>query len=360
VNGNPGDGAENGPDPEIIGRILENVAESESLVITAHVEPDGDAYGSVFGLASLLRENFPRASVATSFGTQAISDSHAASPRLSVPAPPLDTAGAFSFFPLPDDVPDSVMERSLVFVLDTANGPRVIDSRWARGSRLIKIDHHPAQESFGDIEWVDTSYPSCAEMIVDLMAVGGLSISARGAECLLFGIVTDTGRFRYPTVTEKTFERASRLFRAGAVPARIYDSLYFEDERTLRFRGHVYRNFMVTPEGLAYLKITHEVLSEYGIPAVRAGRMVNLLSDLGTARVWAFFCQDSAEKTIKVELRSRSIAVNAVASRFGGGGHKLAAGIRVADWETVDAVIADITQELRAEKVLDDRGHQRR
>ncbi len=387
AGGAPAEGGSAAPDREIIGRILKAVAAAESIVITSHVEPDGDAYGSVFGLSSLLRENFPDKRIWTSFGPEAAAragdqaagnraptDSSASAPPAravihtggpnAVPAgmrsPPIDSGGAFSFFPRPDDVPDAVIAESLVMALDTANGPRVIDPRWARGAGVVKIDHHPAQEGFGDIEWVDTSYPSCAEMIVDIMTAGNLSIPACGADFLLFGIITDTGRFRYPSVTERTFERVSRLFRAGAVPARIYDSLYFEEERVLRFRGHVYRNFKVTPEGLAFLKIPDDILNEYGISSAKAGRMVNLLSDLGEARVWAFFCQDGAENTIKVELRSRSLPVNAVAARFGGGGHRLAAGIRVPDWETADAVIADITRELRAENAAADQGHSRR
>ena len=315
----------NAENSKIAGAILEHIRSADTIIICSHVFPDGDAFGSVFALAAVLRHNFPEKSVLVS----------------------TDTATGPAFLPRSDSIGDSRFPGSLVIAVDTANAERVYERRWNRGRYVIKIDHHPFHEHFGHIEWIDTSYPSCCEMILDLCSSGNLGIPEEGARMLFFGMVTDTGRFRFPGVGEETFRRAAGLCALGVEPPEIYEAIYGESEQVLRFRGYAYRHFELTEEGFACLRLEAKTLEEYGLTAVRASRMVNLLSELEGVEIWAFFCEDRKTADIKIELRSRATPVNTIAAAYGGGGHRLAAGARADDWKTVDSMIADIREELR-------------
>lgn len=304
--------------------IINQIRAVDDIIICSHVKPDGDAFGSSFGLASILRENFPAKNI-----------------MVSSTAAPL-----IRFFPPGDSVTDEIFEQSLVIITDTASGVRVYDQRWERGLFTIKIDHHPLFEHFGQIEWVNDSYPSCCEIIVDLARLWNLEVSKKSAEYLFAGIATDTGRFRFPGVGAASFEHASYLCGLGVQPSDVYDSIYQETESVLRFRGWVNTNFILE-DGFAYARVEKDVTSQYGISLEQANSMVNLLSDLENVRIWAFFCEDPANGKIKVELRSGSIAVNEIAREFGGWGHRLASGIIIDNWEVVDSIIEYIGQAIK-------------
>ncbi|MDC7125508.1 MAG: bifunctional oligoribonuclease/PAP phosphatase NrnA [Spirochaetales bacterium] len=306
-------------------QIFEQIKASDKIVVCSHVKPDGDAFGSSFGLAYILRDNFPQKNILVS----SVEHAH------------------IRFFPSGDFITDEFMSQSLVIIVDTASGIRVYDQRWSQGKFIIKIDHHPLFESFGDIELVNDSYPSCCEIIIDLIREWELKISQKSAEYLFAGLTTDTGRFRFPGVGKATFERASFLCSLGVHPSDVYDSIYQEKASVLRFRGWVSSNF-VNNNGFAYVKVKKDITFHYGISPEQANSMVNLLSDLEDVKIWTFFCEDPVSGQIKVEFRSCSIAVNEIARKFGGWGHRLASGTVVENWKVVDSIIEYINEMLKS------------
>ena len=110
-----------------------------------------------------------------------------------------------------DEVLDNDYEGALVIVTDTANTPRIDDDRYDKGDFLIKIDHHPNDEAYGDLLLVDTSASSASEIVTDWALTLGLSLSDAAARVLYNGIVGDTGRFLYPSTTPKTLQIAAKL-----------------------------------------------------------------------------------------------------------------------------------------------------
>ncbi len=107
----------------------------------------------------------------------------------------------------PDQITDDVYDNALVIVTDTANTERVDDQRYTKGKMVIKIDHHPNDDAYGDLLWVDTTASSCSEMIYELFEEGhnaaNWSLSSAAARLLFAGIVGDTGRFQFPSTTAK-------------------------------------------------------------------------------------------------------------------------------------------------------------
>lgn len=288
------------------------------IYIFSHVHPDGDAAGAVGGLAELIRHKFPDKKV------YCIGEEH----KLLSDLVPMDS------------VAEKSLHGALAIVLDTANIERISDDRWSTASFAIKIDHHPLHDAFGDIVWVDTEYASCCEMITELLVEWGGSTTATGAELLMHGIVTDTGRFRYPSVTSRTLNRAAHLLEKGADLQRIYDRLYAESVKEIRFKGFILSNFETTGRLVAHMSFTEDLLRSHGVKPSAALKNINLLSTATGIRVWAFFVEFKGR--IRVELRSDGPPVNTVAAAYGGGGHALAAGATIDDWETAKKMVDDL------------------
>lgn len=110
-----------------------------------------------------------------------------------------------------DEVADQDYEGALVIVTDTANTPRIDDDRYSKGDFLIKIDHHPNDDAYGDLLLVDTTASSASEIVTDWALTVGLALSDAAARVLYNGIVGDTGRFLFPSTTAKTLHIAAKL-----------------------------------------------------------------------------------------------------------------------------------------------------
>src|SRR3982751_3649641 len=131
-------------------KILQSIKEYETIIIHRHVRPDPDAYGSQGGLAEVLKASFPEKTIYT-VGKE---------------------EKTLHFLRRIDHITDDAYNGSLVIVCDTANEARIDDSRYKLGDKLIKIDHHPNVDQYGDLFWVDTNASSTSEMIYELYLHG--------------------------------------------------------------------------------------------------------------------------------------------------------------------------------------------
>lgn len=164
--------------------ILEKIKAYDTIIIHRHQRPDPDAIGSQIGLKEILKTNF--------------SDKKILATGVNEPT--------LSWIAEMDEVPDNDYEGALVIVTDTANTPRIDDDRYDKGDFLIKIDHHPNDDAYGDLLLVDTSASSASEIVTDWALTLGLSLSDAAARVLYNGIVGDTGRFLYPSTTPKHYK----------------------------------------------------------------------------------------------------------------------------------------------------------
>ena len=303
-------------------QIIKKIEEFDTIIIHRHVIPDGDAYGSSFGLAELIRTSFPEK-------------------KVYVVGEELDY---LKYVGTTDKIEDSVYEGSLVIITDTSNAARISDVRWKLGAFKIKIDHHPFSDEYADIEWIDTSYTSTCEMITSLLIENNLEINDNGARCLFNGIVSDTGRFLFRGVSEQTFRYASELLKYNFDMVELYSKMYTQSKELARFKGYAVCNFEETAHGVGYLKLTDELLQSLNVNELAASANVNTLANIEGIKIWAFFVENAEGNDIRVNLRSSGAAVNEIAKKYGGGGHVQAAGARVMDWETVDAMIADLDE----------------
>ncbi len=297
-------------------KILAEIKNYDTIIIHRHVRPDPDAYGSQGGLAEILKTSFPDKKIYT-VGKE--------DPSLN-------------YLRRLDDISDETYEGALVIVCDTANTARIDDIRYKNGAKLIKIDHHPNKDPYGDLLWVDTSASSCSEMIYEFYLAGkeqGLKMSDEGARLLFGGIVGDTGRFLFQNTTEKTFAYASELIHYNFARPQLFQEMYDVNENVVRLNGYVLQHFEVLPNGTGKMIITKEIINQFGVTVSEASQLVGSLGSIKGVNTWVFFIEE--ENEIRVRFRSKGPVINTIAQKYNGGGHPLAAGASIHSWDDVDS-----------------------
>ncbi|MBB6445698.1 DHH family phosphoesterase [Bacillus benzoevorans] len=302
-------------------KILSAIKQYDTIIIHRHVRPDPDAYGSQGGLAEILQASFPEKSIFT-VGKEEES---------------------LQFLRRLDTIPDETYNGALVIVCDTANEARIDDNRYRTGDKLIKIDHHPNEDPYGDLLWVDTSSSSTSELIYDFYKYGmdkGLKMSDAAARLLYAGIVGDTGRFLFPSTTNRTFAYAGELIHYSFSRTEVYDKMYELKPNIVKLNGYILQTYEIGENGVAYVKLTKELLKKYDAVPAQASVLVSSLGHIQGIIAWVFFIEE--EDQIRVRLRSKGPVINGVARKFQGGGHPLAAGASIYSWEEAESVIHEL------------------
>jgi bifunctional oligoribonuclease and PAP phosphatase NrnA len=304
-------------------QILETIQQYETIIVHRHVRPDPDAYGSQCGLVEILKSSYPNKNV---FAVGKEDPSLHYMSRL-------------------DDVADEVFQEALIIVCDTANAERICDSRYKLGKKLIKIDHHPNEDPYGDLLWVDTSASSVSEMIYEFYLFGkdkGLKMSDEAARLLFAGIVGDTGRFLFPSTSEKTFMYAGELIHYHFSRTELFDKMYELDNNVIKLNGYILQNFEMRSNGVAKVVLSKEILSKFEVVPSEASLLVGTLGNVKGIKAWVFFIEEDDQ--IRVRLRSKGPVINGIARNYNGGGHPLAAGASIYRWDEAEKVIKELDE----------------
>lgn len=299
-----------------LGELAERLRQAERLVILAHVRPDGDAVGSVMGLALSLR----------AMGKTVI-------PMLEDPVPE-----NLAFLPHSDEIirPSAPLEADLVVALDTANQERV-------GGRCLEVlagvpewinmDHHGTNPGYGKLNHVDPSVPATGQLVYELLKTGGFPITDAVRQNLYVAISTDTGSFQYPGTGARTHEIAAEMLAAGLDSGRLCRLTY---ETFPARRLHLLRALLNEMEFRAEGRVVSWQYTQATARAAEAqpGDTEGLIDTLRMVDsvVAAVIFEELPDGKIRVSARSKDMAVNVseICGRFGGGGHPLAAGARLA------------------------------
>ena len=297
----------------------------ETVLCLGHVHPDGDVLGTLLGFGLALGA----VGSAVTF------------------AGPHPVPEVLDFLPGADrwTVWKTAPERfDLIVMTDCPNPDRsegLLEGARSAGGRVINIDHHPDNRRYGTIDWIDPSAAATGEMIFDLVKALGLRITPAVALNLFTAIHTDTGSFRYSNTTPRTFRIAAELTAAGADPSLVSDRLYQQRGRdTLTQLGEVLRRVEVSEDGrVAWLTVPRGLVSREFLDAED---LVGYPRSIGGVKVAVLLREDEPGR-VKASLRAKGeVPVNAIAHRFGGGGHENAAGC------TLSGTLEEATAELLA------------
>jgi bifunctional oligoribonuclease and PAP phosphatase NrnA len=206
------------------------------------------------------------------------------------------------------------------------------------GQFLINIDHHLGNRMYGALNWYDESAAACAEMVFDLIRALGVPLSVEIATHIYLGILTDTGSFHHSNITPRTFDICRQTVEAGVNPAimarRVFDSNSFGK---LKLIGALLDRMELVDEGrLAVLFMDDRMLEASHSTNNDTEGLINLPLTAREIQAVVFF-KVAADGAIRVSMRSKyDVDVRRVATAFGGGGHKNAAGF------TVDGTLAEV------------------
>lgn len=309
----------------IYRRIYKEIKKYNNIIIARHIGPDPDALGSQFALKELIKNKFPNKNV------YAIGNSPA----------------KFRFFGNLDKIDElEIDDNYLLIVLDTPDIKRIdgIDDI-KKYNNIIKIDHHPVIDNYEKISLIDESSSSTCQLILELIFKNFLKLDTSIAEKIYMGIASDTGRFMHDYTTKKTFKLVTKLlYKTNIDFTSLYSSLYIRPISEVRFQGFIFENIELTDNGVGYIKITDDILKEYGVDTASAGNIISELNFINEIKVWIFLTEDKKNNQIRANIRSRGPVINEIASKYGGGGHKYASGARLSDWDKADLLINDLDE----------------
>lgn len=299
----------------IFKQIVKKIKEYDEIVIARHIGPDPDAIASTIALRDLIKLNFPNKKV------YAVGSSVA----------------RFKYFGSLDKVDENTLTNALLIICDVPKFDRVDSANKDKYNYTIKIDHHPCDEIVSDLELVDETSSSTCQLITELVYSTKLKIDKSIAEKLFMGIVSDSDRFLLSYTTPKTLLLSSKLlndYNFELMP--LYNNLYERPISERKFESYIIDNMTITENGFGYIKITDEIINEFKVDAGTASNMVNDLNFIKELKVWAFSSYDEKLGLFKINIRSRGIVINEIASNFHGGGHKFASGARIKTEEEVN------------------------
>ena len=294
--------------------IASALREHQRIVVMSHVRPDGDAFGSQLAMALSLKELGKRVTV---WNEDGMLDKYSFLPGADLVAKP----------------PAEPHDFDLAVALDTATQVRLgTAGDAARSPRMINIDHHPSNPRYGDLVYIDPTAPATGQILFELLASEDLPINKAIAENLFIAISTDTGSFQYPNTTARTFEIGAELLKRGVDVGRVSQAVY---ETYPRRRAELLRELLGTMRfeangQVASFSLSLDTARELGVKAEDNEGLIDHLRAIEGVVVAIFF-EELPEGKVRVSMRSKSEAadVSAICQRFGGGGHKLAAGARV-------------------------------
>jgi len=303
-------------------QIKKEIKKYDDIVIVRHIGADPDALGSQLGLKELIKLNFPEKNVVA----------------LGNPA------SRFKYMGTLDRDVDMDYGKALLIVLDTPDVKRIdINVDINKFAYIIKIDHHPFVEKYASIEVMDEDASSSSQLITEFILANKLKVNDAIVRYLYTGIVSDTDRFLHDYTSNRTFELVNFLLEnSNFKVTSVYEPLYMRPLEEIRFQGYIYQNMEVTDNGLAYIKITDDLMKEYKVDSASAGNMINELKFIDKIIVWVFFSEDTKSNLIRANIRSRGPYINELATIYGGGGHKYASGARLTSWKQVDNMIEDL------------------
>ena len=306
---------------KIYKQIFNKIKNSNRIVIARHVGPDPDALGSSIGLKEIIKATFPKKEVYV----------------IGCPA------NKFKYIGELDKFKEEYYKDSLLIVTDTPDKARIDGVDPFKFSDSIKIDHHPFVEKTCNLEWIDETASSASQMVIELAFNTKFIMTKSAAEKLYTGLVADTNRFLFYYTTPKTFDLVSKLIEDTKLDfGPLYDNLYMRPLREIKFRGYVADHLKVTENGFGYLEITEDILEKYNVDAATAGNMVNDFNYISEVYAWGIFSYDKQNNNIRGSIRSRGPIINEIASKYNGGGHKLASGVRLKDFNVVNSLINDL------------------
>ena len=291
-----------------MSNLFEDLKSSSNL-ITGHINPDGDALGSALAFKLILDSKGVHADV--SFDMKGTVPSN------------------LNHLPIELILENPKENYENVYVFDCGNSERLgdLEDLALNSKRVIVIDHH-INPSFGDIQIIDSKAASTTQVLFREIISANIDIDKNMANCLMTGLITDTGRFQYSNTDNEVFEIASKLMLSGAELTSISDNIYGSiPMNAIKLQSEVLNRIeLYKEEELVVSYVLQEDYLKYNIESTETDFLIDSIRLVKESNI-ALLLKEQKDKSFKGSLRSRNeLDVQQIASLFGGGGHKAASG----------------------------------
>ncbi len=315
--------------PGVLEALHSEITSAKSILIGTHLNPDGDALGSALAMSHYL----------TQVGIYHEVMCHHASPKNLTFLPGVQTIR---------QVPSrESYDLGIILDLDTLERLGNVAPYFEGCKRLAVIDHHVPHEAPGDVRIVDTTASATALILTAVLRAFGAIITAEMATCLLTGIVTDTGSFKFRNTTPESLTTAAYLLECGAdlnlITEAVFQTTPLASKRLL---GHTLETMqLASQDQIAWGKISHKDFAWAGATDEDTEGFVNELLSISSVHIAAVL-RETNEGKVRCSIRSRgNYDVAAVARIFGGGGHRNAAGCTFSS--SLEAAEAQLVERLK-------------
>jgi bifunctional oligoribonuclease and PAP phosphatase NrnA len=294
-------------------KIKEILANGREFMVTSHIDPDGDAIGSAFAL---------------SFALQKLGKETVVYLKDKVPY-------RYEFLPRPESLVHEIPAKRFdaIFAVDCGDFFRIGDGyeKLKDKGLIINVDHHNTNEAFGFLNIIDERASSTAEIIYAILKALNVPMDFDIAVNIYTAVLTDTGSFRYDSTNSKAFVICEEMTHFGVIPSYVAESVYesHPKERFLLLCGALTTLQTHYDNRLAIMYVTDELFRQTGGSKEQTEGFVEFLKEMRGVEV-AVVARQVSENRYKMSMRSKGkIDVASVARRFGGGGHKNAAGCTI-------------------------------
>lgn len=306
----------------MLEKILAAIEAHDIIIIHRHVRPDPDALGSQMGLKAVLEETYPH------------KDIYAAG----------QDDDSLAEFGDMDDISDDTYKNALVIVNDSANRPRIDDHRYKKGATLVKVDHHPNEDPYGDFMIVEPSISSTSELWASIILRddNNLQMNDEAAKCFFLGIVGDTGRFLYDNTTRDTMQIAGELLNYDFPASELMQESNTQTISQARLQAYVLQNMKLSAQGTVNsVYISQDLLQSLDLTANETYQIVQIPGTIEGVITWVTFIEQPDGK-VRCRIRSKGPVINHIAAQHDGGGHEKASGANVYSSEEKDELLAQL------------------
>ncbi len=298
---------------EQIGEVLRS---HQSFVLLSHIRPDGDAIGSQLALGYSLIAMGKSVRMINEDGLPENLAFLPGSERIETP-------------------PTEPLDVEVAIALDTATKPRLGDAALHAASKAaiwLNIDHHISNPKYGDLNLIDSTSPATGQILYDLITALDMPLPAETRDAIYVAVSTDTGSFQYPSTTAKTYDMAADLTRRGLDVGDINSKTYDEQPyRRLELMRALLNTLERSPDGVvAHWEMLDQTRIDLALRPEDSEGLIDIIRAIRGVQLAVFF-EELPDGKIRVSMRSkdRKLDVCKIAMQFGGGGHALAAGIRM-------------------------------
>ncbi len=302
-------------DPSIIApRIIEALSHIDSVLILSHINPDGDAIGSMLGLYHALRAQ----------GKTVYALASSQLPNFAPVLPGVEHVRVY-------DPGMALPDVDLIWIVDTATLARTgaICEEHATAiyeHPIIIVDHHETNSGEGMLNLIEAESASCADLLFRLLRVMEWPITPQIATCLFMGLVTDTQSFQTSSTNPQALHVAAELLLAGADHRAVINAVYYATPTGNAQLVGLALGELQRDGDLIWTSVTQEMLRQTGAGDDASDTVVSQLQRVAGMRICVLF-KERADGTVKVSLRSKpDVNVATIAASWGGGGHAAAAG----------------------------------